>query len=212
MSKPPLVIIGGGGHAATLCEILLSQRRDVLAVVSPEVSETFSLFPNIAHLQNDADILAYSNTGVELVNGIGAMPKSYLREKIHTQFKERGYTFAQVISSTAKVSSLVDLGEGVQILNNAVVCLGTSIGDSSIVNTSASIDHNCQIGKHCHIAPGVVMSGQVVVEDRVHIATGASLINNITVGTNSIIGVGTSVTKSIPIGSIAYAPSASLKS
>lgn len=207
----PLVIIGGGGHAAGLAEILLIQKREVVAIVSPELSEGFLVLPKLTYLRNDDDVFSFDKTEVELINGIGSMPKTNLREKIHTRFKKAGYTFSQVIASTAHISPYAYLAEGVQVLNNAVVCIGTFIGESTIINTASSIDHDCEIAKHCHIAPGVVMSGNVKIEERVHIATGASIINNVSIGANSIIGVGASITKSIPTNSIAYAPKVKFK-
>ena len=48
-----------------------------------------------------------------------------------------------------------------------------SIGANSIVNTRASVDHDCRIGETVHIAPGVTLSGAVTIGDGTHIGTGA---------------------------------------
>ncbi|ALU43233.1 NeuD/PglB/VioB family sugar acetyltransferase [Pseudoalteromonas rubra] len=211
MNKVPVVLIGGGGHAAGLAEILTQQNRQILAVVAPELSPSLRQLAEFTHHSNDEDVLNYDKHQVELVNGIGAMPYKSLRQKIYKRFKKDGYKFAQVIANSANISANVRLAEGVQIMQNAVVCIGSSVGENSIVNTSSTIDHDCSIGMHCHIAPGVTMSGQVRIEDGVHVATGASIINNITIGENAIVGVGASLTKSLAKNCIAYGPKTTVK-
>ena len=44
-----------------------------------------------------------------------------------------------------------------------VIQSGSVIGDNVIVNTNASVDHDCRIGQHVHLAPGVVVCGNVCV-------------------------------------------------
>ena len=72
-----------------------------------------------------------------------------------------------------------------------------SIGENTLINTSASIDHDCQIGAHVHIAPGTVLSGNVCVQDETHIGTSATVIQNIKIGTKCTIGAGSVVVKNI---------------
>lgn len=197
-------MIGGGGHAAVLLEILLKQGRNVVAVVAPEITVGEELFKGIKHSRDDASVLKYSPNEFELVNGIGAMPFSSLRTKIHKDFISKSYRFARVISSSAHISEYATIDSGAQILDNATICTGTKIGFGTIVNTSASIDHDCDVAAFCHIAPGVVMSGQVTVKEFVHIGTGAKVINGIQIHKNSIIGVGANVLKTVPDGAIVY--------
>ncbi|WP_338365357.1 acetyltransferase [uncultured Pseudoalteromonas sp.] len=211
MKNKPLIIIGGGGHAAVLAEILLKQNKKIVCVVAPELIAASNLFDNIELLHSDDDILKFNPQEVLLVNGIGSMPYKSAREAIYSRFKKLGYEFATVISDSAIVSDYSMIGCGVQVMNNCVVNIGTVVGENTIINTSSSIDHDCRIGAHCHLAPGSTLSGQVVIENNVHIATGSNLINDITIGRNSIIGVGANITKSIPANSIVYGARAIVK-
>jgi UDP-perosamine 4-acetyltransferase len=54
------------------------------------------------------------------------------------------------------------------------------------------------VGEDVHIAPGVTVSGNVLIEDGVHIGTGASIIQGVTIGRETVIGAGTVVVKSVP--------------
>ncbi len=197
-------MLGGGGHAASLLDILASKGIQVKVIVAPAITFSPILHQGIQCFTHDDEVLNFASDEYLLINGIGSMPNSSLREKVYSRFKSLGYQFATVIADSAYVSPQAKLAEGVQIMNRATVCYGVSIGANTIVNTAASIDHDCHIGAHVHMAPGVVMSGDVYVDDCVHIATGANVINGISIGRNSIIGVGANITKSLPTRSLAY--------
>lgn len=204
MSNIGYLIIGGGGHAAALAEILINQNKPLLGVIAPNILAGHAVFENVQHYLQDDAVLTFSVDEVLLVNGIGAMPRQTLRKKVYERFSELGYTFATVIADSALVSDYALLAKGAQVMNNAVINIGSEVGENTIINTSVSVDHDCMIGAHCHLAPGTTLSGQVKVESNVHIATGSSIINNVIIGCNTIIGVGANITKSIPKYSIAY--------
>lgn len=211
MSNPGYLIIGGGGHAAALAEILVKQNKLILGVVTPSITAGHTIFNTVKHFLYDDDVLKFPVDRVLLVNGIGAMPRQTLRQKIHTRFTELGYTFATVIADSALISDFATLAQGVQVMNNAVINIGSDIGENTIINTSASVDHDCVIGAHCHLAPGTTLSGQVNIENNVHIATGANITNNVTIGAESIIGVGANIAKSVCAKSIAYGVRSTIK-
>lgn len=211
MNSPSYLIIGGGGHAAALAEILIKQRKPILGVVAPDILAGHAIFNTVQHYLHDDDVLTFAVDNVLLVNGIGAMPRQTLREEVYIRFSELGYTFATVIADSALVSDYAVLAKGAQIMNNAVINIGSEIGENTIINTSVSVDHDCIIGAHCHLAPGTTLSGQVVVENNVHIATGSNVINNVTIGAKSILGVGANITKSVGEKSIAYGARAMIK-
>ena len=212
MSNTGYLIIGGGGHAAALAEILIKQNKPLLGVVTPEILAGHTIFDSVQHYVHDDDVLKFSVENVLLVNGIGAMPQQTLRKKIYTRFTELGYTFATIVADSAKVSNFSSIGCGVQVMNNSVVNIGTVIGINTIINTSSTVDHDCYIGADCHLATGSTLSGQVTIGTNVHIATGVNIINNVTIGDNAIIGVGANITKSIPSNSIVYGARSVIKS
>ena len=55
MSKP-LLIIGAGGHASVLVDILRQQKREILGIVSPEIVSRCKVFDGIDHFENDDDV------------------------------------------------------------------------------------------------------------------------------------------------------------
>jgi UDP-perosamine 4-acetyltransferase len=65
------------------------------------------------------------------------------------------------------------------------------------VNTSSSIDHDCRIGAHVHVAPGVTLSGGVEVGDGTHIGTGACVIQRIRIASHCFVAAGAVVVRDV---------------
>lgn len=198
MAKP-LVMLGAGGHAAVLAEILLEQKQPLIAVVAPDPIPANSPLAGLKQIASDEQLLStYSPEEVELVNGLGSIPGNNLRWKLFEFFSEKGYRFASVISPKANLSNYLALAEGVQIMMGAQVQTNASIGKNTIINTGAIVEHDCKIGAHNHLAPGVTLSGGVITASQVHIGTGASVIQNIQIGEQAVIGAGTAVVRNVP--------------
>jgi len=190
-------VLGAGGHAGVLVDILSQNELIISAIFSPEPDFVRNVFSGIPILQNEDKILENRTDKTNIVNGIGSLPGSSLRTKLYTKFTEKGYSFQQVISNYSIISDFAKLGKGVQVMHGAIIQAGAVIGENTIINTGAIIEHDCIIGAHNHIAPGATLSGQVRTGDYVHIGTGANVIQNIKIGEKVIIGAGANVTKDI---------------
>jgi acetyltransferase-like isoleucine patch superfamily enzyme len=78
------------------------------------------------------------------------------------------------------------------------------IGDDCIVNTSASVDHDCVVGDHVHLCPGVHLAGAVNVGSGTMIGTGAVILPVIQIGKGCVVGAGAVVNRDLPDGVIAF--------
>ncbi|MDZ5471965.1 acetyltransferase [Bacillus sp. 31A1R] len=201
MTNKPVIIIGNGGHARVLNEILFTKDIKVLGYTAPEEGINYY---NLPYLGDDSTICTYSQDSVLLVNGIGSVSDTSLRAKLFNEFKSQGYFFLSLIHSSAIISSLAELGEGVQILAGVVIQPFAKIDDNTIINTSSVIEHDCTVGKHCHIAPGSVLSGNAYIAQGSHIGTGSIIIQNIKIGNNSLVGAGSLVIKDVLDNKVVY--------
>ncbi|KJZ15970.1 shikimate dehydrogenase [Marinomonas sp. S3726] len=208
----PIVIIGGGGHASVITEILLNQGREIIAVVSPEDICQRSVFKGIIHLKKDEDVLVYDKEQVLLVNGIGIMPKSSFRREINEYFLALGYRFETVVASNSYVSPYASIDAGAQVLPMAIIQTGATVGSHSIINTGALIEHDCRIGSYNHIAPKATLCGQVETKDSVYVGAGSIIIQKVKLELGSIIGAGAVVTKNIAFNKICYPSRSKVKS
>ena len=196
MSKPVLVI-GGGGHALVVVDVLRQLEIEILAIISRDSLKKCTVFDGIKIFHNDKAMLDFSSTEIFLVNGIGSMPGSRLRATLFDYYKKNNFEFLSVISPFSIVSSHAHISEGALVLHGAIVNTGATIGDNSIINSGAIVEHECNIGKHNHIAPGASLSGSVTTGEFVHIGTGANVIQGVKIGDNSTIGAGATLTRDL---------------
>ncbi|WP_435274285.1 acetyltransferase [Psychrobium sp. nBUS_13] len=200
MNKP-IILIGSGGHAQYLLHILNQLQRRVIAYVAPQPLPN-NLISDISWLDDDHDALSYDPNEVELVLGIGQLPKQNIRQKLITFYQQHNYTFAVVIAPSAKIMPNVVLGEGVQILEQAFINHSSDIDVHCIINSNATVEHDSHIGVNCHIAPGAVVCGGVTIGENSFIGANATLIQNITLTSHCIIGAGVTVTEDVIIPSL----------
>ena len=65
---------------------------------------------------------------------------------------------------------------------------GSRIGDNAILNTSCSVDHDCEIGPHAHVAPGSTLAGSVTVGEEAFVGAGAVVIADVPAG-KVVVGI-----------------------
>jgi sugar O-acyltransferase (sialic acid O-acetyltransferase NeuD family) len=200
----PVLVLGAGGHAAVVIDILRQLHVPVLGLVAKEQPKDHAVFVGLQWYGSDDAVLSFDKEAILLVNAIGSLPGQEIRFRVHQQFKALGYHFMSLVSPAAVVSSYAVLAEGVQVMPGCIVNANATIGEGTIINSGAIIEHDCFIGKHNHIAPGAVLSGSVTTGDYVHIATGAKVIQSITIGERSLVGAGATVTKNLASNKTLY--------
>ena len=194
--KKSMIILGGGGHARVLKEILSLRKCRVLGYTDIKPMPGMP----VPYLGNDDVLKKYPSNKVLVVNGIGSVHLPLMRQKIYEKFKSKGYCFAAVIHPCAVISADIVLGEGVQVMAGVVINTGARIGENVIINTLSGVDHDCLVDAHTHIAPGVNISGDVCIGRGCHIGTGAKIIQGISIGNGALIAAGATVVKNVPAG------------
>jgi sugar O-acyltransferase (sialic acid O-acetyltransferase NeuD family) len=113
-----------------------------------------------------------------------------------------GFRFETLIHHTVDISSSNSLGEGSIVCCGSALTVDISIGRHVHVNLNCTVGHDVKVGDYSTFAPGVHISGNVIVEDSVFVGTGATIVNGtesepLTIGQGSIIGAGACVTRSL---------------
>ena len=197
---PPVILIGAGGHAKVLLDLLAQLGRTVLFVTDRNARSHGHKLGSVEVRGHDELIFDFDPTQVHLVNAVGSIGPPFLRRDIYQRFRARGYEFDTLIHPSAFVSKSARIEAGVQIMAGAVIQTSCWIGENSLINTRASVDHDCVIGPHAHIGPGVTLSGDVRVDHTVHIGTGATVIQGIHIGREAMIAAGAAVVTNVPAG------------
>ena len=193
MNKP-VIIVGNGGHASVIAEILTEQNRKILGFTAPDEQKNEL---GLIYLGTDENIEAYDPQKIEIVNCIGSSDIPEKRRDVFHFFKSRGYSFASVLHPTAIISSSVHLGEGVHVMAGAIIQTRAIVNENTLINTAVSIDHHCYIAEHCHVAPGVTLSGNVRIGKVSHIGVGSTVIQNIQIGSHVVIGAGSLIIRNV---------------
>ncbi len=198
-------MLGARGHARVLVYLLQEQGALLGALSDIDARLHGTEVYGVPVIGDDEAVLARRPSEVVLVNAVGNAPGSGrsglgLRRALFETFKTCGYDFAQVISSDAVISPQATLGEGVQAITRALVHPGVQVGDNTILNTGASIDHDCWIGPHSHIAPWAVLCGGVTVGSECHIGARSVLVPGVTIGDGAVVGAGAVVTGDVAAG------------
>ena len=198
--EKPVIILGAGGHAKVIIDILSQRKTKILGVASlnnsKKVNYDYKIF-------SDEEVIAnFDSQEVNLVNGLGSLPNDNKRYELSKKYLDFGFKFITIIHTSSIISKDTDILDGAQIMAGAIIGPGSKVGEGTIVNSQSSIDHDCEIENYSHICPGVVCSGNVRIGSFVHISTGVSIINNINIGDNSIIYPGVTLLKDVPKNSI----------
>ncbi|WP_251941183.1 acetyltransferase [Salinibacter ruber] len=200
MSERPFIIVGGGGHARVLASTLRELGKSILGFTDP--NSAASLGRDLEHLGSDDALADYAPSEVSLTVGVGSSDDTTRRARLFEEVKSTNFDFPPVVHPDAFLASETSIRIGSQVMAGAVVQAGTALAENVIVNTNATIDHDCEVGAHTHVAPGATVSGEVSLGARVHIGTGASLIQGVHVGAHSVVGAGAVVIEDLPPNSV----------
>ncbi|WP_010582681.1 NeuD/PglB/VioB family sugar acetyltransferase [Schlesneria paludicola] len=193
------VVIGAGGHGKVVVSVLQAAGRVVDAVYDDEKSlwgtEVLGVpvLGPISELQQDPKRYA----------GIIGIGSAKLRRRLVEILDLEWLT---AIHPHASVHPSVKLGAGTVVFAGAVLQPGAVVGNHVIVNTAASIDHDCQIGSFVGIGPGTHLSGTVHIADGSLLGTGCCVLPNVCIESDVTIGAGTVVIENVARGCTVVGP------
>jgi UDP-perosamine 4-acetyltransferase len=192
-----VIVIGAGGHARVVIDALRRTGAAVLGVCDPGLASGSPGPLGVVCLGGDEALERHDKTRVLLANGIGSVGDPGRRIAAYRRLTDAGWRFASVIHPAAIVAPDCIIEAGTQVMAGAILQSGTRIGQNAIVNTAASVDHDCSIGDHVHIAPGATLCGNVTIGTATHIGSGAVVVQGVRIGSRSLIGAGVIVTRPI---------------
>jgi len=191
-----LAIFGAGGHGRVVAEIALLSGWEPVDFYdngsgSNSQLDGFSIQGSYETLSEKFDYY----DGFHVAIGANDIRLSILRN-----LKEQKRKCPNIIHPSAIISKSSVFGCGVCVMPQVVVNSFCKIGDGAILNTAATVDHDCEIACGVHISPGVHLAGGVFVGERTWIGIGASVINGVKIGHDTTIGAGSTVISDIPSG------------
>ncbi len=199
VSGGPVVVIGAGGHAKVVIELLRAGGREVAGVLDADPSPRTVVGAPV--IGDDSALARLRTEGIE--EAFVALGGNALRARVGAAARAAGFRLANAVHPGAVVSPSARLGQGVAIM--AGVCLNaeTRVRDLAIVNTNASVDHDGDLGEACHVAPGCALAGAVTVGARAFLGVGCRAIPGVRIGEDATVGAGAVIVRDLPAGVIA---------
>jgi len=187
-----VVILGAGGHAKVIADIVLLNHDHLLGFLddNPE-KQNQTIFKNYKVIGTLSDAEKYQDCFF-----IIAIGDNHTRAKIASQLSN--YHFYTAVHPSATIADTVKIGEGTVIMAGTTINADTKVGNHCVINTMSSLDHDSIIEDFTHISPGAHLAGTVSIGKYSWICTGASVINNLTIGRDVILGAGATAISDLP--------------
>ena len=180
-------IIGAGGFA-----------REVYYSLLPEEREITSFFVHDewwdSNMKNIFPLSKFDPSNYEVVVAV-ANPRD--REMIIKSLPSETKYFTHIHSSVQIQGSDVKIGEGSIICAGTIITTNINIGKHAHLNLITTIGHDCIIGDYFTTAPGVQISGNENIGDRVYFGTRSCIKQKLSVCDDVTIGMNSGVVKNI---------------
>lgn len=190
-----IIVVGDGGHARVVIEILEESREFQIAGCTSAVRGNTEVL-GIPVLGDDSILPRLYESGLR--RAFIALGDNRARLNKTRELAEMGFMLVNAISTHAAVSRRAVLGCGVAVMPGAVVNVLSRVGNGAIVNTGAIVDHDCQLGAFCHVGPGSSLAGRVSVAEGAFLGTGVHVIPGVSIGAWAIVGAGAAVVRDVP--------------
>ncbi len=197
----PLIVIGGGGHAREIIDVVEAINR---------VEPTFEFIGFAADgYYNEAEMSArgarylggvresLKRVDAEYVIGIGS---GEARRVIDGLASSMGRDAASLVHPESSMGFGVELGPGTVITAGARLTTEVKLGRHVHVNVNCTVSHDVRLDDYVTLSPGVNVSGWVHLCELVTMGTGSSTIDRVEIGAATLVGAGATVTADLPPG------------
>lgn len=201
--KTSVVLWGASGHAAVVLDAL---RRSTATDAAFLIDDVSAAPPEQRHgvpVLRSLEAL-FARVDRDAVRMLIAIGDCDARLRLAARCAAQGLRFAKVVHPGAVISTGAEVGAGCFVAAGAVLGPGAKLGAHCIVNTRASVDHDCVLDEGVHVAPGATLGGAVKVGRGAWIGLGASVRDHVTIGARALIGVGAVVVEDVAENTLAY--------
>lgn len=200
-----VVVVGASGFGRECLDVLEAMREagrdiDVVGVVDDgpdEFSQQLLQERDVPYLGPVSALRGMDSHALKYLLGIGS---PQIRARLVKLVDEWG------LAPFVAVHPSATFGSGSRVGAGAVVCAGVAVssnvqfGEHVHLNPNATIGHDALLGDFVSVNPAAIVSGRVVLEQRVLLGTGSTVLQFLRVSEDSLVGAGAVVTKDVPPG------------
>ena len=196
MNNKKLIIIGTGEIASNAYEYFKHDSEYEIVAFSENnefiKKQSFKDLPIIPleEIEN-----YYNKSSYDIFVALGDGQLNRQRTKIYKYLKNKGYNFANYISSKAFVWKNVEIGENCFILENNTIQPFVKIGNNVTLWSGNHIGHSSVIKDNCFITSHVVISGMCEIGENCFIGVNSCMAANIKISPDCYIAMGSVINK-----------------
>ena len=194
-----VIIWGAGGHAKVVADILLRTGFTLAGLIDDvRPSPRRASFGETTILGGATELAAAYAVGIR--QGIVGFGANERRVAAGAVLESLGFELVCAIHPSAILAMDTSVGAGSTIAAGVILNPSTMVGKCVIVNTRASIDHDCIVQDGVHVGPGATIAGHVEIGAGAWIGIGATVIDRKRIGAGAIVAAGSVVIDDVPAG------------
>ena len=201
MNRPELILIGAGGHANAVIDVVEQHGEYRIAGLVGMQEEMQARHLGYPVIGTDCDLSELKKTYRYALIAVGQIQSPDIRMRLYELAIKAGFQLPIIASPSAYVSRHAVLGEGSVVMHGAVVNAGSTVGINCIVNTRSLLEHDVMVGDHCHVATGAILNGNVIVGAGTFVGSASVVREGLVLGKRCVVGMGLSVRRNQPDGS-----------
>ena len=195
-TKEKLVVFGAGGHAKVVIDIIEQQGDyEIAGLLDDNIEHKGCSFFDYPVLGTRAELPALISA--QLCHAIVAIGDNAGRAAVAAHLDQHGWHFVSAIHPRASIGRGVKICPGSVVMAGCVVNADAYLGGQVIINTGATVDHDCRIEDAAHIAPGCHLCGGVRVGQGSLLGAGSTVTPGVRIGNRVIVGAGSTVIRDV---------------
>ena len=195
MFKKKIVIVGAGGHAKSVIDIIEDQGEwKIIGLIGRE-NEKHKQISGYRVIGTDEELAKIREECKYAFIGIGQIKICEPRIKMAEKLRTYGFKFPVIKARSSYVSSRAKIEEGALIGHGAIINNGAFIGKHVIINSGAIVEHDSRISEYSHISTGTIINGDARVGKMTFIGSNSMVREGVTIPACSIIRAGSVVMK-----------------
>ncbi len=195
-----ILLVGGGGHAKAIIEIItMCKEYHIAGITDSKSDKKEKHISGVPIIGDDTNLQIYFQKSVKKAFiTLGTIGDTKPKIRLYKMLKEIGFELINVIHPSAIITDSLKMGAGNAFMAGSIINTYTALGNNCIINTGSLIEHDCLIEDHVHIATGAKLAGNVKVKEGAHVGIGAIVKQGVTIGRQVIVGAGAVVLEDIP--------------
>jgi UDP-perosamine 4-acetyltransferase len=194
-----VVIVGAGGHARVLIDVLASRGVTPIGVLDPR-TETGTSVSGIPVLGDDSWLDTGNVDDIQVIVGIGSTGSVASRVGAFDSLRSKGFTVVGCVHASSVIGSNCQIDLSAQVLPGCVINHSATIGANTVLYSNTTVEHDCIVDDHAYLSPRVTLCGGAHVGPRSFIGAGATILQGVRIGAGALVAAGAVVTRDVADG------------